>query len=606
MDDHCSSSVTSSSTIPDHEKKRTISSLSVSDRELGFVIPSYKRVALHAYKTLKRALLFRQSSMTSWKKTDSSWSCRSSSSEMYRWDEIPEEGLRCDEVLEMFERDVVSSCVPVQNPYFMGHMTTTLPAAVHEADILISYMNQNMVKVETSGGANQLEQVVLSQMHELIYGRSKDYYKELLAISSRQVALMVSGGTMGNLTALTIARNIKLPDIDSLGLSEALRGCGYQKAVVLSSERCHYSLAKICGILGLGKDQLIRIPVDLNTQKMRVDILQRTIEHLERDHVLILACVAVASSTETGSIDDLSEIARICESYGIWFHVDAAWGGAYLLSKKLSRMLIGIEQADSVVIDGHKLLGLTMGGGIVFFKDPQACQHIHHSSHYVARDDSCDSGRFHLEGSRPFYALKLWMLAQRKGRAGLAQLVEGTHQRAQIFKQRLASAQSFIQTTPLETNILTYCWCSPKLQALLQYDPHHVGAVWLFSVLDQIQNQLHALGWQRKLVGFVSKTRLELMFLGKVQTITVLRAVPAQATTTAWHIKDLLDDQRACAHEILSSHLHGESHKVLGFRDSLDPHSTLRGLWDDFLHQHMGLDIHTLTGDRLGECSKRK
>lgn len=551
-------------------------------------VPSYKRVAFHAKKTLKKALQFRrQGASMGWKlnqptSDESPWLPKSSSQE-YPWDQMPSEGLTCDETLDLVEKDLLGSFVPVQNPYFMGHMTSTIPATVHEADILISYLNQNMVKMETAGGASMVERTVLAWFHQRVYQKSDDYYHDLRSIPSCNVALMVHGGTMGNLTALTIARNHALKNADTIGITEALAKSGYNKAVILSSERCHYSIGKINGILGLGKDQLIKIPVNPKTQKMDTGRLEKTIVHLQSNKTLIIACVAVASSTETGSVDDLEVIADICSRHQIWFHVDAAWGGAYLLSDKLSPILKGVHRADSVVVDGHKLLGLTMGGGMIFFKDPTACQLIRQTSHYVLRDDSADSGRFHLEGSRPFYALKLWMLCQRKGSSGLAKLVEGSHSRARVFENRLAHEDSFVQTTPLETNILTYRWCSPKLRVLLECDPYHPGSCWLFECLDRVQDHIHDLGWSRQLVGFVSKTKLELNFLGKYQKMIVLRAVPSQATTTAWHIKDLLQDQRRAGEAFLASQIQTHIHTLLSFKESLPVHSPLYNHWHDLL-----------------------
>ena len=569
-------------------------------------MPSYQRVALHAQKTLAVALKFRRQSLKMpWKlATDVAlgdgeqssspragrrgvaarlWRPKEPNNQMYPWHEIPQQGLTCAEVLEVFESQLQDSLVPVQNPYFMGHMTTSLPAAVHEADILMSYLNQNMVKIETSGGAATIERVVLSQFHRLVFQRSDEYYQDLVTVASCNVGLMVQGGTMGNLTALTVARNHALSEVDRLGMSEALRRSGYHKAVVISSERCHYSLLKIASILGFGKDQLIKIPVDPGTQKMRLDVLEKTMEYLHTEGVLMVAVVAVAASTETGSVDDLEGVAQLCRQYQVWFHIDAAWGGAYLLSPQLAPLMTGIQQADSVVMDGHKLFGLTMGGGMVLFKDATACMAIHQSAHYVARDDSCDSGRFHLEGSRPFYALKMWMLIQRKGSVELARLVEGSHERARVFEKSLARYDCFIQTTPTETNILTYCWCPLQLQAILASDPHHPGASWLGECLDKVQDQLHALGWTRELAGFVSRTRLEIKLLGRCQTRTVLRAVPAQATTTAWHIKSLLEDQMIAAAGCFRSLLSSQIHKALSFCDTLPAHSVLYKQWQRLL-----------------------
>ncbi|MCY4381116.1 MAG: pyridoxal-dependent decarboxylase, partial [Proteobacteria bacterium] len=539
-------------------------------------------------KTLKKALSYRRKAATRpWQLAGlkNTWQTHlpMTPKDQSSWHHIPDDGLTCDEVLALFESQLLESFVPVQNPYFMGHMVTTIPASVHEADIMISYLNQNMVKEETTGGASCVEKLVLHWFHQLIYQRSDDYYEELYHIPSSNLAIMVHGGTMGNLTALTIARNHALQDVAQLGIAEALKIAKKKKMVILSSERCHYSITKITASLGLGQNNLIKIPVNSDTQKICLTSLAKTIRYLEQDNVLIMACVVVASSTETGSVDDLSDVAKICQDHKIWMHVDAAWGGAYLLSAKLSPILAGIEQADSVIIDGHKLLGLTMGGGMVFLKDPKSPDVISQSSTYVLREDSRDSGRYHLEGSRPFYALKLWILCQRKGKLGLARLVEVTHKRARIFQKILLSMTDFIQTTPLETNLLTYIWCPNDLRSLFQSDPSHQASLWMFQCLNRIQDHIHHLGWSRKIAGFVSKTELTLNFYGYPRHLTVLRAIPAQATTTAWHMKDLLNDQSKMASKFFAEEIASDYHTLLYYLDSLPCDSQYKNIFGRLL-----------------------
>ena len=460
------------------------------------------------------------------------------------WSGIPSQGRSFKEVQDDLTENLLSHVVTTQNPSYMGHMTADIPQECHEADILISYLNQNMVKRETSGLASDLESQVLRWFHELIYRGSDIFYKAADQDPQATLGLMVSGGTMANLSALTIARGRALLGVESLGMNEALKRSGYEKAVVLTSHRSHYSIAKACSLMGLGRDQLISVAVDPYDQKIHLPTLRRTILDLQSRNVLIIAVVGVASSTETGSIDDLQAMAGLCQSRKIWFHVDGAWGGAYLFSEKLAPLLKGLEQADSVVVDAHKMLGLTMGGGMVFFKDPSTPQTIEQSSHYVLRRGSRDLGRFHLEGSRPFYGLKIWMLAQRRGREGLQAMVEESHEKARLFYKVLGISGHFIPTTPLETNILTYQWCPKPLYQVLKSFPDQLLWQHLHDVLNEVHHHLHELGCCGVLPGFVSKTQISIQRGGRVLSdVIVLRAIPVGGGTTAWHIKALLEQQ---------------------------------------------------------------
>lgn len=466
-------------------------------------------------------------------------------SELFTEKGIPHGRRSLEEVWQELGEHLLPHVVPTQNPGFMGHMTADIPEECYGADILISYLNQNMVKRETSALASDVETEVLRWFHQLIYRQPESYYRSLRQNSHGTWAMMVSGGTMANLSALTVARNRALCGAERLGVAEALRRSGYEKAVVLTSERSHYSVAKACALIGLGQDQLVRVAVDPYDHKIHVPTLRSTILDLQSRNVLIVAVAASASSTETGSIDDLEAIAELCRARKIWFHVDGAWGGAYLFSPKLSVLLKGVQQADSVVIDGHKMLGLTMGGGMVFFRDSSASQSLQQNSHYVLRRDSADLGCYHLEGSRPFYALKLWLLCQRRGREGLQEMVEASHEKARLFQKMLRISTHFVITTPLETNIITYQWCPPALYKLLCHLPaQSTLRALLEEMLSGVCHHLHSLGWQGDLPGFVSKTQISIQRQERlVPEALVLRAIPVGRETTAWHIKDLLEEQ---------------------------------------------------------------
>ena len=514
----------------------------------SFLANARLKVTSHAQKTLSYGLKFRTlSHISPWKKNTTNTNKLANANHDSSWQKISDSGSSFTEVLNIIDKHITPNLIPTQNPYFMGHMTTHIPSAVHEADILISYFNQNLVKKETCGGSIEIERFILNFFHKLIYNRTDSYYLSIQNNNNKNIGQMVSGGTMANLNALTVALNNCLNNYRQLGLCQALAVNGYKKAVVITSKRAHYSIAKACSMLGLGEDNLISIPVDPYTHKMKIDHLINYLKSIYEDKnnkILVVAVVALAGSTETGSIDDLNQISNICQSYNIWLHIDAAWAGAYFISDKLKTYLKGAELADSISIDGHKLVGLTMGGGMIFFKDCNASAVICQSSQYILREGSKDSGKYHLEGSRPFYALKLWMLCKRQGKAQLAHLVEQSHQRAEIFQKIIELTGHFVQTTAVQTNIITYRWLPKEIEMfLIKYHGTDLAAS-IEKIICKTQDHIHFLGSHRKINGFVSKTKIEIT-VGKMYSkkLTVLRAIPAHITTTAWHIKSLLKDQ---------------------------------------------------------------
>ena len=163
---------------------------------------------------------------------------------------------------------------------------------------------------------------------------------------------------------------------------------------------------KALDVLGLGEKSLVRIPVD-EEFKIRIDLVKKEIEKVEKEGGIVLSLIGLAGSTETGSFDDLNELANLAEQHSIHFHVDAAWGGPLMFSKSLSYRLKGVERADTVTMDGHKQLYVPMGCGLLFFRHPDSSNWVKKTAKYIIRKESFDMGKFTLEGSRPATGIHL-------------------------------------------------------------------------------------------------------------------------------------------------------------------------------------------------------
>ena len=142
-----------------------------------------------------------------------------------------------------------------------------------------------------------------------------------------------------------------------------------------------------------------------NDNKICTEDLKRKITELKSKNIKPFAVIGVAGTTETGNIDPLKRMAEICAEEACHFHVDAAWGGATLMSNNHRHLLDGIELADSVTIDAHKQLYIPMGAGMVLFKKPDAMTAIEHHAQYILRKGSKDLGSHTLEGSRSGMAM---------------------------------------------------------------------------------------------------------------------------------------------------------------------------------------------------------
>ncbi|HHE74064.1 MAG TPA: aminotransferase class V-fold PLP-dependent enzyme, partial [Desulfobacteraceae bacterium] len=275
-----------------------------------------------------------------------------------------------------------------------------------------------------------IEKQVIAKIHRMIYNQSDAFYQTHVQNTDTTLGVFVEGGTTANLSALWAARNTVFAPkpgfagIEKEGVAAAFRAYDVDRCVVLVSRLGHYSLRKAAGILGIGNQNMIALDTDKNNH---VDIskLKQTISRIEKENpkTCILAIVGIAGATETGTIDPLEEMAKICAEHRIHFHVDAAWGGPTLFSKQYKHLLNGIHLADSVTIDGHKQFYMPMSCGMLYLKDPKKLDVIAYYAHYVNRWGSVDLGIKTLSGSREANSLILDCALKIMGANGYALLI---------------------------------------------------------------------------------------------------------------------------------------------------------------------------------------
>jgi len=462
---------------------------------------------------------------------------------------IPEQPVFVSEQADFLLEKVVAESVHTASPAFVGHMTSALPYFMLPLARIMIALNQNLVKTETSKAFTPLERQVLGMLHHLVYARDDAFYAQYLQDSRHALGAFCSGGTVANLTALWVARNNALPadgDFEGVareGLHRALAHYGHADAAIVVSRLGHYSLNKAADVLGLGRKSLHAIEVDAHN---RVDLarLERVCNELAARRVKILAVVGLAGSTETGSVDPLAAMADIAQAHGAHFHVDAAWGGPTLFSRRSRRLLAGIERADSVTLDAHKQLYVPMGAGMALFRDPGAMRAIEHHARYIIREGSRDLGSKTLEGSRPGMAMLVHSALRILGRRGFELLIDTGIDNAAWFAAELRRAPDFELTSEPELNILTYRYVpAGARQTLARADAG--GAARINAVLNRVTCDIQRL--QREAgKSFVSRTRLRLPAWPD-EAVDVFRVVLANPLTGRRVLADILHEQRALA-----------------------------------------------------------
>lgn len=449
---------------------------------------------------------------------------------------LPTKGCSAEQLIEEIEHTVLPYSINTGSPYFIGHMTALLPNFMRPLSKLKSTLNQNMVKLETANSTTFYEKQALAMLHHSIYQMPQHNYKHWLNSNNSPLGVVTSGGTVANIMALQLARAQSLAhfgDVEALGMSDLLKKSGCERAVVIVSELGHYSIKKSLGILGLGKDNLICIPVDEH-QRMKVSALKAELEQCKKQNIHVVAIVGLAGSTECGSFDPLDQIAELAQAFGHYFHVDGAWGGALVLSKRYRHLLKGIEQADSITIDGHKQLYLPIGTGLLLLKDPDGVSAIENQANYIIRRQSFDLGRFSIEGSRPASVFYLQAGLKLLGSEGYADVLDGNIDTAKRMAEQISQSNEFELLTSPQSNIFLYRY----LPKSIRHKPHFTTDEnhYIDSINTQLQNNQKAKGRS-----FVSRT---LFKYKEGIEVVALRVVIANPLTNMTHCEEILEEQK--------------------------------------------------------------
>jgi L-2,4-diaminobutyrate decarboxylase len=333
----------------------------------------------------------------------------------------------------------------LHDPRYMGHQ---VPAPVPLAglfDAVGSVTNQCMAVYEMGPWATAVEQALVRELGATI-GWAPDTF----------AGVVTHGGSLANLTALLTARNVALGDVWERGMA----GDGPQPVLVTHAD-AHYSVARSAGILGLGSRQIRRVGLD-ELGRMDPQQLDDQLASLRAENRPIVAVSACSCATPTGAFDPLEEIAAVCRRHDVWLHVDAAHGGAALLSERHRHLLAGVEQADSVTWDAHKMLFVPALCTFVFYRDRRHGFEAFRQDAPYLFDPAApgladyDSGVRTLECTKRAATFGLWGVWSLFGRQLFADLVDVTFGLGRTFYEKLAAADDFVPLHEPQSNIVVF------------------------------------------------------------------------------------------------------------------------------------------------------
>lgn len=420
-----------------------------------------------------------------------------------RFDEpLPREAHDVDVVIERLRTQVIPDANHLWHPRYVGHQIAgPLPAAVWTEPVTAA-LNQSVAVFEMSPVGTVLEHQVISWLCALV------------GFPSESGGTLTSGGTEATFTGLLAARAAALPDAWT-------NGVGADPPVLLCGEHAHYAVTRAGAQLGIGMRNVLA--VRSRDYKLDPEALADRIAEFARDGRRVMAVVATAGSTATGSFDDLDAVASVCDEHGIWLHVDAAHGGSALLSNTHRERLRGIERVRSLAWDPHKMMLLPSQAGTLLVRDARELESaFSQRAPYLFADAhaerSWDQGPRSFMCSRRADALKLWVALQRYGADALGELYDYFCALARFMFEEIAERAGFVALHEPEGNILCF---------------RYVGSGGLSNVtLDEVNRELRE-RYNQSGEGWITATNLD----GR----RVLRVTLMNPRTTTDDIRDILD-----------------------------------------------------------------
>jgi len=420
-----------------------------------------------------------------------------------RFDEpLPREAHDVDVVIERLRTQVIPDANHLWHPRYVGHQIAgPLPTAVWTEPVTAA-LNQSVAVFEMSPVGTVLEHQVISWLCALV------------GFPSESGGTLTSGGTEATFTGLLAARAAALPDAWT-------NGVGADPPVLLCGEHAHYAVTRAGAQLGIGMRNVLA--VRSRDYKLDPEALADRIAEFARDGRRVMAVVATAGSTATGSFDDLDAIASVCDEHGIWLHVDAAHGGSALLSNTHRERLRGIERVRSLAWDPHKMMLLPSQAGTLLVRDARELESaFSQRAPYLFADAhaerSWDQGPRSFMCSRRADALKLWVALQRYGADALGELYDYFCALARFMFEEIAERADYVALHEPEGNILCF---------------RYVGRGGLSNVtLDEVNRELRE-RYNQSGEGWITATNLD----GR----RVLRVTLMNPRTTTDDIRDILD-----------------------------------------------------------------
>ena len=359
--------------------------------------------------------------------------------------ELPHEGMGLDAALRRVIQVLIEQGLDLSDPRAAAHLQPPPLAVAVVADAMASLTNASLDTYDSGPSGIAMERWLIGVLCKLA------------GLGPRADGVLTPGGSLSNLLGLLLARDAvalrRGVDARRQGVA-ALPG-----PLVFCSELSHFSVHRACAALGLGEDAVRPIPADAR-KRMRSEVLARELRQLA-PHETPIAIVATAGTTDFGSIDPLREIAEVAAERGVWLHVDAAYGFGSLFSERLGQRLAGLERADSITLDLHKLGWQPAAASVLLVTDASAFTALDRQVAYLNPVDDIEAGLDGLLGrslqtTRRPDAVKVVATMLAYGKRGLGDMVDACHDLARHAQERILAEAELELVAPAELTTVVF------------------------------------------------------------------------------------------------------------------------------------------------------
>lgn len=356
--------------------------------------------------------------------------------------DLPEQPGDPAQILSAVKDGLLPNSLHIDHPRFFAFVPSPNNFVSVMADALIAGFNTFAGTYFAGSGPAHIELTVI------------DWLRQICGLPDSAGGLLVSGGSMANLTGLAVARDARL-------------GGDAQEGVAYLSDQCHSSVARALRVLGQPKQRIRTIASDRDFRLSMSELAAKVAED-KAAGLRPFCVVANAGTTNTGAVDPLTDLASFCAAQGLWLHVDGAYGAPAVLTEKARPLLAGMELADSLSLDPHKWLFQSIEAGCILVRDRSLLLRTFQVMPEYLRDthggsEEVNFGNYGVQLTRSFRALKLWLSLKTFGLAAFREAIARGIELAEIAERELRTTEGWEIVTPAQLAVVTFRFNPPNL-----------------------------------------------------------------------------------------------------------------------------------------------